>query len=75
MPKLKTRKAVSERFKIKRKKKKNALGQTVVTIEKRTDGQDHFNGRESGKITRNKRSDNNVSNSMHKQIRRAMPHA
>jgi len=67
MPKIKTRKAVSERFRIKKSKK-------GVKILKRTDGQDHFNARENGKTKRNKRSDKVQSNSMRKTIQRAMPH-
>ena len=68
MPKLKTHKAISKRFTIKRSKK-------GVKILKRTDGQDHFNSRESGKIKRNKRTDNVMTGTMKKTILRAMPHA
>jgi len=66
--KLKTRKAVSERFKVKKSSGK-------VKIMKRTDGQDHFNARESGKTRRNKRSDAVMSKANNKTILRAMPHA
>lgn len=45
MPKLKTRKAVSKRIKITKKKK----------VLRRDVGQDHFNARETGKTTRIKR--------------------
>lgn len=55
MPKLKTRKNIAKRFRVKKSKKKG------LTIEKRTDGQDHFNSRESGKTKRNKRSDNTLA--------------
>lgn len=48
MPKIKTHQATAKRFKVKKSGK----------IMKRTDGQDHFNSRESGKVKRNKRSDN-----------------
>lgn len=54
MPKLKTQKSVSERFKITKSNK----GSKVL---KRTAGQDHFNSREPGKVTRNKRRDKNLS--------------
>ena len=47
MPKMKTHKGTAKRFKVKKSGK----------IIKRTDGQDHFNSRESGKTKRNKRSD------------------
>ncbi|PLX28861.1 50S ribosomal protein L35, partial [Candidatus Parcubacteria bacterium] len=48
MPKMKTHKATAKRFRVKKSKK----GTKVL---KRTDGQDHFNSRESGKVKRNKR--------------------
>lgn len=67
MPKIKTRKSISKRFRIKRSKK-------GTTILKRTDGQDHFNARESGKVKRNKKSDNSLAKPMHKTILRSMPH-
>ena len=62
MPKAKTHKATAKRFKIKKKGK----------IIKRTDGQDHFNSRESGKTKRNKRSDK-VTTTHRKTIERALP--
>lgn len=64
MPKMKTDKAIAKRFKLKKSGK----------IIKRTDGQDHFNARESGKTKRNKRSD--VTTKMfRKTITRAIPHS
>lgn len=68
MPKIKTRKATAKRFRIKKSK-------DGVKILKRTDGQDHFNARESGKTKRNKRSDTTQSNTLRKTITRAMPNA
>lgn len=69
MPKLKTHKATAKRFKVKRSKK----GPKVL---KRTDGQDHFNARESGKTKRNKRSDGTLANTKTvKTIMRAIPHS
>lgn len=68
MPKAKTHKATAKRFRIKKSK-------SGIKILKRTDGQDHFNSRESGKTRRNKRSDKTQSNTLRKTITRAMPHA
>lgn len=58
---MKTHKATAKRFKIKKSGK----------IIKRTDGQDHFNSRESGKTKRNKRSDN-TTEMFKKTIKRAI---
>lgn len=67
MPKLKTHKATAKRFRIKKSKK-------GTKILKRTDGQDHFNARESGKTKRNKRSDKTLAlTKTQKTILRAMP--
>jgi len=63
MGKLKTRKTVSKRFKIKKSGK----------ILMRTCGQDHFNSREKGKKTRNKRRDHVTSETNAGVIRAAMP--
>ncbi|MBI4268652.1 50S ribosomal protein L35 [Candidatus Uhrbacteria bacterium] len=59
MAKLKTHKTVSKRFKITKTKK----------ILKRYGGQDHFNARNPGKITRKKRRDGELSKSFHKTVR------
>jgi len=68
MAKLKTRKAISERFQIKKSKK----GYKII---KRADGQDHFNARQTGNTKRNKRSDSVLATTKnHKTILRAMPH-
>lgn len=57
---------MAKRFRV--KKSKNGFA-----IIKRTDGQDHFNARESGKIKRNKRSDKTLANTRIKTtILRAM---
>ena len=63
---LKTRKTMSKRFVIKRSKK-------GIKIEKRTDGQDHFNSRESGNTKRNKRSDKVMSKTFKKTILNSVP--
>ncbi len=52
MPKMKTHKGASKRLKITRTGK----------VMHRKAGQDHFNARESGKITKNKRRDESLSN-------------
>lgn len=72
MPKPKTHKATAKRLDV-RVKRKN--GKKIVKIIKRTDGQDHFNSRETGKTKRNKRSDSSVSRSLHRTVLRALPHA
>jgi len=54
----KTKQSIAKRFKITKKKK----------ILHRTCGQDHFNAREKGKITRNKRRDRQMSKAFRKTI-------
>lgn len=56
---MKTHNAMAKRFKVTKKGK----------VLKRTAGQDHFNSRESGKVTRNKRRDKQMSESFTKTIR------
>lgn len=56
---MKTHKAMAKRFKI------TKTGKVI----KRTAGQDHFNSRESGKVTRNKRRDKKMSASFTKTIK------
>ena len=51
MPKIKTKKFISKRFKVTKNGK----------VLKRTDGQDHFNARQTGNKKRNKRSDNSLA--------------
>ena len=69
MAKMKTNKSIAKRFQIKRSKRKG------VRVLKRTDGQDHFNARESGKTKRNKRSDKIMSSTLQRTILQAMPYA
>ena len=64
MPKIKTHKATAKRFKITKNKK----------ILKRKAGQDHFNSRESGKVTRNKRRDISISQTQTRVIKQLMPY-
>lgn len=59
---MKTHKALAKRFKVTKTGK----------VLKRATGQDHFNSRESGKTTRNKRRDRQMSESYTKTIRALM---
>jgi large subunit ribosomal protein L35 len=59
---MKTHKALAKRFKVTKTGK----------VLKRAAGQDHFNSRESGKVTRNKRRDRQMSESYTKTIRGLM---
>ena len=65
MPKLKTRQSIAKRFKITKTGK----------ILKKPSGQDHFNAREAGKITRNKRGFVETATSNNNQIRKALPYS
>ena len=64
MPKIKTHKATAKRFKITKNNK----------LKRRKAGQDHFNARESGKTTRNKRRNITVAKSDAKNIKRLIPY-
>ena len=61
--KQKTHKALSKRVKI------TATGKVL----KRTAGQDHFNSREPGKVTRNKRSDKPFAAAKKKTLKALLP--
>lgn len=63
--KLKTHKTVSKRIKV------TASGKLL----KRKAGQDHYNSRESGNVTRAKRSDLSVAKQYVRNILSLMPHA
>lgn len=65
MAKAKTHQATAKRFKLKRTKK-------GIQVIKRTNGQDHFNSRESGKARRSKRSDVTISKAFHDTIKKAL---
>ena len=65
MPKLKTIKAVAKRFKITKNKK----------VLKKQAGQDHYNSREPGKVTRKKRRVTAMSSAFSRNIQRFLPHA
>ena len=62
--KLKTQKSVSKRYRITKGKK----------IMHKTSGQGHFNSRESGNVTRAKRTDRVVSISDLKSIKQYIPY-
>ncbi|MFA4936932.1 MAG: 50S ribosomal protein L35 [Patescibacteria group bacterium] len=63
MPKKKTHKASSKRFKI------SARGKFL----KRTAGQDHFNARESGKTSMAKRRDSTIADVNVRALRKLIP--
>ena len=63
--KQKTHKALAKRITITKNKK----------IKKRHSGQDHFNSRSSGKVTRNKRRDNDLSKTNIKAVKDMLPYA
>ena len=62
--KLKTKKALKKRVKI--------TGRKKVLI--RAGGQDHFNSRESGKVTRNKRRDKTIADVNVKNVKQLLPY-
>lgn len=64
MAKLKTHQSIAKRFKITKSGK----------ILKKLAGQDHFNARETGNVTRNKRRLTNPSASNRKTIKAYMPY-
>ena len=64
MPKMKTHKATVKRFKISKNDK----------ILKRKAGQDHFNSRESGTVTRAKRRDITIAETEKNVIKKLIPH-
>ncbi len=61
---IKTHKATAKRFRITKTGK----------ILKKKAGQDHFNARESGKVTRNKRRLHSMAKTEHKIIRQLLPY-
>lgn len=64
MPKIKTHKATSKRFAITKNKK----------VIHRKAGQDHYNSRESGNTTRQKRRDISMSETQTRTIKSLMPY-
>ena len=64
MPKIKTHKATVKRFKLTGKRK----------LTQRHAGQDHFNARESGNVTRAKRTDISTTKTLDRTIKQLMPY-
>jgi len=62
--KLKTHQSVAKRFHLTKKSK----------LLKRYAGQDHFNSRDPGKVTRKKRRDTQISKSYRKTIKELISH-
>ncbi len=62
--KLKTKKLLKKRVKV--------TGSKKIMI--RAGGQDHFNSRESGKVTKNKRRDKQLSSANKKVIKKFLPY-
>lgn len=62
--KLKTKKLLKKRVKVTAKKK----------IVIRSGGQDHFNARESSKVTKNKRRDKTISSANVKTVKKLLPY-
>ncbi|MFP4514803.1 MAG: 50S ribosomal protein L35 [Parcubacteria group bacterium] len=65
MPKIKTHKATAKRFKV------TGTGK----IKQRKGGQDHFNSKESGKTTRQKRKDKDVYKGLVKTVKKLTPYS
>ncbi|MEK7102974.1 MAG: 50S ribosomal protein L35 [Patescibacteria group bacterium] len=59
MPKLKTEQTVAKRFRV----------TTTGKVIRRHAGQNHFNARDTGKVSRNKRSDDTMSVAFTKTIK------
>jgi len=64
MPKIKTHQSIVKRYRVTKKGK----------LMKKKAGQNHFNARESGNITRAKRRRNTTSKTITKQLRSLMPY-
>lgn len=62
--KLKTHKSLRKRFRVTAKRR----------LIRRASGQDHFNARESGKVTKKKRRDRELAPSLQRPVRRALPY-
>jgi large subunit ribosomal protein L35 len=65
MPKIKTHKATAKRFKV------TGTGK----IKQRKGGQDHFNSKETGKTTRQKRKDKDVYKGLVKTVKQLTPYS
>jgi large subunit ribosomal protein L35 len=65
MPKIKTHKATAKRFKV------TGTGK----LKYRKGGQDHFNSKETGKTTRQKRQDKDVYKGLVKTVKKLTPYS
>jgi ribosomal protein L35 len=65
MPKLKTHKALIKRIKISKGKK----------VSRRATGQNHYNSKDTGNETRNKRKDVRLFKADEKNVLKALPYA
>jgi len=65
MPKIKTHKATAKRFRV------TGTGK----IKQRKGGQDHFNSKESGKTTRQKRKDKDLYKGLVKTVKQLTPYS
>jgi large subunit ribosomal protein L35 len=65
MPKIKTHKATAKRFKV------TGTGK----LKYRKGGQDHFNSKETGKTTRQKRKDKDVYKGLVKTVKKLTPYS
>ncbi|HAV11270.1 MAG TPA: 50S ribosomal protein L35 [Candidatus Moranbacteria bacterium] len=64
MPKMKTKKSVSKKFKITKNKK----------VLRRSTGQNHYNSKESGDVTRSKKKDQRLFKGDEKNVIKALPY-
>jgi len=64
MPKIKTKKAASKKFKITKNRK----------VTRRKTGQNHFNSKETGKAGRAKRGDHRLFKADEKNVLKALPY-
>lgn len=62
MPKIKTRKALVKKIKLTKGGK----------VKRRTTGQNHFNAKESGNVTRSKRNDQRLSKTDEHNVKKAL---
>ena len=70
MPKLKTHKATAKRIRLSKPRKKKKGSSKLI---QRTSGQNHFNAREPGTVTKNKRRDKEISKSNVKSVKKLIP--
>ncbi len=64
MPKIKTKKSISKKFKITKNGK----------VLRRSTGQNHYNSKESGDVTRSKKKDQRLTKGDEKNVLKALPY-